>query len=714
MSIMSGPRLASTDLLGSLNRSLNTSNPIETRAKKLKQFKKSTEGRAFVDWVTTQYTKCRQARSREVQQWNLNLAMYFGNQNVYVAPTGRDQGKLIPYPRQRGVERLVINRIRPMIRTELARLLSQKPAASVVPASSEDDDLMAAMAGEQVWYSLQSRRLYHSQFSKAAFWTVTTGTGFMKPYWDDTKEDHTAGQSVKGDIIFSAVQPYNLFVADLLEQDIEEQPYVLEVQVKAVEWLNYIFKTALERPVAATARAAMSILEDAYVQQRTTDDAKPDSAMVYEIWIKPGGCSYLPNGGYAMIVGSELVALFEDGLPYEHKEYPYAKIEHIPTSKFYGASVIEDTLGLNREYNKIRSQVADNRKKVGNIQFNAYKGSIIPEKVTNAVGQYTLVRPGMGMPTQVQPAQLPAYISENMDRVLSDIEDIAGQHQVSKGNVPPGITAATAISYLQERDDSLLTHTYQSIEAATEKVARQSLSLAVQFWDEERLIKIVGADGAFDTQLLKGSDLVTGTDVRIEAGSALPQSKAAKQALLTDFMKFGWIKPEDGLKMMEIGGAHKIFEQIRSDERQAQRENIRMKSLTVEMIEAFQQEWETAQEQLSPDTQDVETQQPLAPPAVVPVNSYDNNAVHIEVHNRYRRGQAFELLSPDIKAEFEAHVQAHKYAQMAEQMSMGGMMGMEDMGAGMSEDGGMAPEGDTGENSSLLGMMQQEGGEFGG
>lgn len=561
---------------------------------------------------------------------------------------------------------------------------------------------MAAAAGEQVWESVQHRRKYHREFSKAAFWQTVAGTGFMKTSWDTTAYDRDA--EAQGDIKFTSVQPYNLLVPDLLEIEIEDQPFVLEVQTRPVEWVNLIFKDMLEKPAVATTRAANSALEDAYIQQKSDNSAKPDSCFIFQMWMKPGAHRLFPQGGFVMLVNDEIVAVNLDGLPYAHKEYPYAKYEHIPTSKFYAASVIEDVINLQKEYNKIRSQIADNRRKTGNVQFFADKGSIIPEKVTNSAGQIVLVRPGTRVPTQIQPASIPGYVLDNLDRVLTDIEDISGQHQVSKGNVPPGITAATAISYLQERDDSLLTHTYQSIEEGTEKVARQTLSLAVQYWDEPRLIKTVGADGAFDTQLLAGSDLVAGTDIRIEAGSALPQSKAAKQALIMDFMKFGWIDPNEGLKMMEIGGAQKIFEQIRADERQAQRENIRMKSITPEQIMQHEQQW---QQDMAAHT-DSEQGIPLDIPPVIPVNSYDNHQVHIDVHNRYRRGQAFEMLPPEIKAQFEAHVEHHKVMLMQEQMGFG-MMAPEGMDESALEDGGQDPE-----ETGMTEMMQLEGGGLSG
>lgn len=688
----------------------NAPDPIKEQAKEFKKFKNSKEGKEFVGWVKNKYTAAKQARTREVSQWNLNLAMYFGNQNVRVTRDGVNAGKLATISKRPNVEQLIINRVRPLIRTELARMLSQKPAASAVPASSEDEDLMAAMAAEQVWESLYSRKKFHTHFSRAAWWTATVGTGFIKTYWDDTVVDKMQPEGAgQGDIEFASVQPFNLFVPDLLEQEVDGQPYIIEVSVKPVDWLNYIFKDKLERPVTAEARAATSILEDAYATGRQDDSSKDDSAYVYELWLKPGACKFAIEGAYAMIVGNELVAFLPGKLPYAHGEYPYSKIENIPTAKFYGASVIEDVISLQREYNKIRSQIADNRRKAGSIQFTAYKGSILPEKVTNEAGQFILVRPGMQMPQATQPANLPSYISENMDRVLSDIEDISGQHQVSKGNVPTGVTAATAISYLQERDDSLLTHTYQSIEQATERVAKQSISLTVQYWDQPRLVQVIGADGAFDSQLFAGSDIERGTDIRVEAGSALPQSKAAKQALLMDLMKMGFISSDDGLKMMEIGGAQKIFEQLRQDERQAQRENIRLKNLNADIINQFAMAWQSQQEQYMPEATDASTQMPLSRPPVIPVNSYDNHAVHIDVHNRFRKGQAYELLPDEVKAEFEAHVQHHKMMAMIDQS--GGLM-PQDATMGTGGEGEFPPAPDGG--ASTTEMMAQESGDLSG
>ena len=389
----------------------------------------------------------------------------------------------------------------------------------------------------------------------------------------------------------------------------------------------------------------------------------------------------------ATIVDDRVVSFNNDGMFFEHGQYPFIKFDHIPTGGFYAASVIEDVIPIQRELNRTRSQIIEAKNRMAKPQLIAPRGSVDPSKITSEPGIVIQYRPGLAPPQPLPMQNLPPYVLQEVDRALADIEDVTSQHQVSKGGTPTGVTAATAISYLQERDDSVLATTYQSVEAGWEKIAKQSLSHVVQFWDTKRIIQVTGVDGSFDSIALKGSDIKSGLDIRMEAGSSLPVSKAARQALLMDMMTQGLIPPDKGLKMMEIGGVKKLYEELAIDERQAQRENLRMRNLEIQDIEAHLRQAEQSLPVADAFTQqtqgpggmpgpampgmppvgnvptDVQTGEPLlTPQSIVPVNTWDNHTVHIEVHNRFRKSQAFELLDDRIKAQFEAHVQMHAQA----------------------------------------------------
>jgi hypothetical protein len=267
-----------------------------------------------------------------------------------------------------------------------------------------------------------------------------------------------------------------------------------------------------------------------------------------------------------------------------------------------------------------------------------------------------------------------------VQQLLADFEDISGQHAVSRGE-SGGVTAATAINYLQERDDAYLATVYASIEAAIEKVAKHALSLFIQYVKEPRLIKTVGTDGSYDATVLSGADIASGNDIRIESGSALPTSKSARQALITEWMKMGFIAPQEGLRILDMGMLKQFYNVLKIDENHAQRENLTLKRLTADDIERFGMEWMQGAAAGNPDKVvpgqvDAEGNPiPLQIPSVVQVHDYDNHAVHIEIHNRFRKSQAFELLDDAVKAEFQKHISMHE-AALQQKMMQQAMMGM--------------------------------------
>ena len=130
------------------------------------------------DFVQSQYKACKNARTKQEREWYRNLSFYGGEQWITILQQGKF-GTPKPLPWR---VRMTINRIKPIVRTEIARVTSQKPNASVVPASSEDEDLFAAQAGEQVWESFYNRKQLHRTFSRTAWWMLLCGTGFMKVY----------------------------------------------------------------------------------------------------------------------------------------------------------------------------------------------------------------------------------------------------------------------------------------------------------------------------------------------------------------------------------------------------------------------------------------------------------------------------------------------------------------------------------------------------
>lgn len=639
----------------------------------------------IVSWVNEQFTKAKEARWKSERQWYLNLAFYFGQQNVQFkggAGSLDRSMQLVTPPAPYYRARPVINQIRPRIRTEMAKLTAQKPNAFIVPASSDDRDMYAANAGEQIWDSLYRFKKVHAVLRRAVFWATVTGNGFIKSYWNE--EEYDAISEMPGDICYTPITPFHLFVPDVKEEEIEDQPWVIHAQLRNADELSKFYKQPINFE-----RSAGDLLEDSFINVMGIQQwEKNKNVLVLECWVRPGVCPDLPEGGMYVVAGNRVI-YGSPSWPYSHGQFPFAHIGHVQSGKFYRDSTITDLIPLQKEYNRTRGQIIEAKNRMAKPQLAAEMGSIDPTKITSEPGQVILYRPGFQAPQPIPLQALPSYVLDEQERIKIDMDEISGQHEVSRGQAPPGVTAATAISYLQEQDESKLSYTYDSIEEAIEKIAFQSLNYVKQFWDAARQVKVTGADGSFDVMAFRGSDLRGNTDIRVEAGSALPTSKAAKQAFIMDLMKMGFIDPQKGLEVMEIGGINKIYEQVQTDVRQAQRENLRMAQATQDLIlqdkQNKEQMWLQSPEGQSavangalvqdpmsgenlvvspPDPNDPESDgqpsmDPIPVTLIVPVNTWDDHRVHIERHNHYRKGQAFEQLDQAAKDLFEAHVQGH-------------------------------------------------------
>jgi hypothetical protein len=329
--------------------------------------------------------------------------------------------------------------------------------------------------------------------------------------------------------------------------------------------------------------------------------------------------------------------------------------------------VIDDIIPLQREVNRTRSQRIQAKNMMAKPQVYYREGSLTVAKINTAPGQYIGVRPGFEYPAAAPMPQLPPYVAEELQALDVDMQSISGQHEVSRGTTPPGVEAATAIAYLQERDDSYLAPTFASIEEGLSQIARGALTLAAEYWTGERTVKVTGDNNGFSAEMFRGADIARGTDIRIEAGSALPTSKAAKQALVMDMMRLGMVPPEEGLELLDITTLSRYTDNrgTRPDELRAQRENVMFKNMAEMDVMRHYQMWQKGIDEQNPEMYNSDTNMPLKPPSAIPVNKWDNHAVHIEQHDTFRKSPAYDLLSNTQKAELNKHIEMHEMALAA-------------------------------------------------
>lgn len=601
---------------------------------------------SLAQWAEEQFKKMKQARLDTENQWYLNLAFYFGRQYVQQIGGNRLPGtanfvtpKAPPWR-----VRLVVNRIRPIIRTEIAKLTAQRPTAYVIPATGEEQDKSAARAAEQIWQAAYRDLEIHKLIRRMLWWGTICGNAFFKEYWDQSLEGGM------GAVHIEVVSPFHLFVPDLTLEDIEDQPYIMHSTVKDEDYIRRTYGIT----VNANVSKQNEIIDTQFLNITDTASVNKKGVLCHEVWIKPGGHKDFPAGGMITVVDNKVVQRL-DQYPYPHGMYPFAKFDHVQTGKFYSDSVVTDLIPLQRELNRTRSQIIEAKNLMAKPQLMAPKGSVDPRKITSEPGQVIQYTPGLQPPTPLPLQGLPSYVLQEVDRLVQDMDDVSGQHEITRGQNPSQVTAYSALSYLQEQDESKLAASVASVEEFVEKVARLYLKYVVYFWDLPRTVRVVGRDKMVDAAAWKGSDLRGNTDIRVEHGSAIPLGKQQKQSFLLDLYKMGAIPPDQLFELLDMNDLQDANQEFLVDKQQAMRENILISEIGATMDPAI----------MRPSVDPMTGQEipPQIPQAFLP-NSFDNHEAHIHFHNTFRKSQEFDQAPDIVKQLFEHHVMLHQLTLM--------------------------------------------------
>lgn len=684
----------------------------ESAALMMEQMEQERKKREWASWVNSEFTKMKNARSNFEHQWYLNLAFTAGKQYVtpFVSPVGF---RLVAPKAPPWRVRLVVNKIRTAVRTECSKLTTSKPIPTVLPATSEDEDFTAAGVSEQILKWKFAVAEFEAQYRSWIWWGTVCGNSFLKQYWDASAQDHDSRslpdpptfpdgtpmpeailEEIKskvpglaerldtpvpavGKINIERVTPFHIYVPDLLSEDLEEQPYLIHVMTKTKEWVQSRFGFE----PTCDSRSSNTVLDTATLIAKGAQD-NFDTVNVKEVWIKPGGHKDFPKGGVLTVINDQ-VRQVKDKWPYPFSEFPFYKYNAIPTGGFYSDSIVVDLIPVQKEYNKKRSQAIEIQNTMGKPKLLYQRGSIDPRMISSEPGQSISYTAGYEPPIPLNGVEVPVSFVNEIQQLAQEFDDLSGQHEISRGQTPTAaISSGTAIAYLQEQDDAKLTYQVASIENAMELLGKHYLHLASQYWDDKRVIKITGKNDTFEALHWKKNMLRGNTDVKIQTGSALPFSKAAKTALVTEMMQNGFLDPQVGMEMMNFGGIDKMLDEVLVDKRQAMRENIKMSVAPEKMLMLLLNPAPGPNNEPPfegpPDPNTGKPAKfngdgsPFQPQPPIPVQSWDNHEEHIHWHNHYRKTQQFETLSDIRKQAFELHVQLHQIALQAQMVNLQG------------------------------------------
>lgn len=589
------------------------------------------------------------AARRHVERQALLAAAFLLDQH-YVEFLGSHQGaRLVQTPPKKGRVRTVEQIIEPAYRGELARLLRTRPRGIVLPEGTDPQDYEAASAADQVLTHIQRESDFETSLEEAVAWQVAAGNALFATHWDPNGRDRDGNQGV---IAYRALGPFEFAVPQPQTPHLEDQPYIMitkrfelddiedrwGVRVSADEHGSYgSLDTRLAAVVQGGTRAG-----NAHTEVR--------EAVVKETWIKPSPIA--PEGAVLITAGGQLLDMAvwptwcEGRYPFTHLVFT-----SIPGS-FWGKGLVQSLIPLQRRHNRAASTNIELLNMLSQISIAVPRNTQVRQILGGRAAMFEMP-PGATQPvTNITPPPLGDLAYRELEHTRMAVRDISYQHEVSKGYTPPNVRSGTAISMLKEIDDSASSLPLRRIERATERSGQITLAIVKQYWNEPRLIRVLGDSGDLERISFIGSGDIGGHYV-VQPGSAWPYTRAEKQGLILQLYDRQLISPDEALQYVDMGGtASELRQQRDIDKRHARRENQKFEALTTTVGADGKIVWA----------------------GEVPMPEYwHNHLVHLAVHQEIRKSPQYERWPIHRKQAFEAHIIGHMagmYAQMQGQMGM--------------------------------------------
>jgi len=582
------------------------------------------------------------------RMWLLSMAYIASKQYTFFNATTHQLMDLLKRP---GERRVVDNQLLPKWKRQIADLIKNDPEMSVVPNTTEEEDLQAAKIGDKVlkfwWRNGHMKRTIRL----LAVWLYTTGNVFVEDMWDTSIGPHQMNKDTgvleyEGDVRCVLWSPFEVVVPamGLFNGEMDDLPWVETYTWKTLSWMEDFFGVGKVKDVKPETRPANdTTLNTLFGGTSSKDSELTRGAMLHEFKIKP--CPEFKKGMHAY--GANGIILLREDYPY--KEYPIEHFKDIELAgNFWGASTTEHAIQLQNRWNRTHNSIDTFNEVMGKGKWLAPKNSSLEVEPNDQHGEIVSYNPVLGhKPEHVTVKSLPGTYELVLGSTRASLENLYSQHEVSRGTNKSDIRSGDMLEILREQDAHGNIPSHMVFEEALERLARRVLRRIQQGYTNTRTVKIKGKDSQWEVMAFKGADLRDNTDVSVRRQSSLPDSRRAREAqIMEKFTQGLYGDPRDPtvrrevMNMLQDAIVEDVFSDTRLDETVARNENMLIYTNQVEQVRT---------------------------------NPYDGHVTHVKEHNRFRKSHDYQKLKYEnqklfviLEGRFEEHMQQH-HAYIAEQ-----------------------------------------------
>jgi len=469
--------------------------------------------------------------------------------------------------------RMVVNFAHDLTEAKVAQMARLGVSVTLMPNNDEQSDINNAKACKKLLDTRKEKIDFEQLQQKSDRIKLIFGHSFrfiewdknegpLSPAYEKMKKKYKGkipvvkeGKKVKGKYVDSEVRIGDVCI-DVLGPD------RVFVELGKTKWedMDFIIRTDwvhIDKLKADYPDKAEDIKQNRreYYNFESTDLTRPaDLILVRTLYHRK--TKYLPEG--AKIIHTDDVILEWDNLPYDHGELPVVPDTDIDVyGEFWGRSFYYLIEQMQRMYNNVQSAIARDYSIGSAPKWMMPKGACDIHDLSN---EFTIVEfKGPVAPQLVSSKPTSNQAFEVQDRLQKHMNQLSGVYDISRGEVPQGVTANSALRFLDEQEYQRTIVQERKRKKGILKVYKQMLSLMGQYYEEGdgRTARILGKNNEYLIDSIEDANFAEIYDVQLQNSPALPDTKTGKISAIIDLNTATQTDPifrkEEIIQLLDLG-----------------------------------------------------------------------------------------------------------------------------------------------------------------
>lgn len=463
------------------------------------------------------------------------------------------------------------------IASKHADAIDNYPTCNILPREESDEQVSGMLSN--IIPCVLERNHFEQAYSDAWWYKLKHGTSCYGIFWDSHLENNTGDICVRNiDLLKVFWQPgitdiqqsRNLFIVDYLHRDTVREMY-----------------PDIDADKLAGATGERQYLTDDYADM---SDMVPIVDWYYKRMQEDGTpvlhyCKFVENH---VLFASENESGYEKGY-YEHGQYPLVFDVMYPIGgTCYGFGLID--LGKDNQLyiDQLDQDIMRNLEISAHPRFFYKRGCGVNKDQLLNTDEPLIEFDGQLDDRNIKALDvpsMPASLYNIRQQKIDELKETTSNRDVNTGTVGSGVTAASAISALQEAGNKNSRDIIEAGYRAFQEICTQVLELMRQFYTADRYFRITGDNGddkfvSFNSGMIAdqqlpeaypGQDAAEGIafkrpvfDIRIEAEKRSPYQRLSQNTFIMELYNAGFFQPENAqaalaaIDCMEFEGKDKL------------------------------------------------------------------------------------------------------------------------------------------------------------